>query len=59
MKAPLKPYTTPAIETLESSEILELVGPVQGYGPGNDLGSSGNVSNQGQGFVPLDGPIRY
>lgn len=26
-------YVSPAIETHESSEILEMIGPVQGYGP--------------------------
>ena len=58
MTTPLKSYATPAIETLESSEILELVGPVQGYGPGNTLGSGGN-SVSARDFIPLDDTVRY
>ena len=34
MKNQGKTYVTPAIETLDSAEIVELLGPVQGYGPG-------------------------
>ena len=29
-----KAYSTPTIETLDSSEILDMIGPVQGYGAG-------------------------
>ena len=42
MSSPQRPYATPTIETIESSEILELIGPVQGYGVMD--GSTGGVS---------------
>jgi len=32
MKSTQKPYVPPTIETIDSSEILELIGPAQGYG---------------------------
>ena len=31
-----KPYVPPTIETIDSNEILEAIGPVQGYGHGMD-----------------------
>ena len=33
-----KPYVRPTIETIDSSEILQLIGPVQGYGGGGVVG---------------------
>jgi hypothetical protein len=38
---PCKPYLKPAIETLDSSEVLDMIGPVQGYGAG--LGGGGGA----------------
>lgn len=47
-----KAYVTPAIETLDSSEIVDLLGPVQGYGPGSGGGIGGGVSGGSQGLDP-------
>ena len=38
-----KAYITPAVETLDSHEILELLGPVQGYGPTGTPGTGGGA----------------
>ena len=38
-----KPYLRPVIETLASSEILEMIGPVQGYGVGSGGGAHGGI----------------
>ena len=46
-----KAYVTPAIETLDSSEIVDLLGPVQGYGPGSGT-IGGGVSGGSQGLDP-------
>lgn len=43
MKVDGKVYVTPMIETLDSAAIVELLGPVQGYGPGN--GGAGSAQS--------------
>ncbi len=45
MKNQGKTYVTPAIETLDSAEIVELLGPVQGYGPGSGTGGAGSAQS--------------
>jgi hypothetical protein len=40
-----KHYLKPVIETLESSEILEMIGPVQGYGGGAGGARGGMVTS--------------
>ena len=42
---PTKKYMIPAIETLDSSQILEMIGPVQGYGGfGGGGGAHGGIT---------------
>ena len=43
-QADRKVYVTPTVETLDSSEVVDLLGPVQGYGPGGGGSSSGALS---------------
>ena len=50
-----KNYITPTIETLESNEILDLIGPVQGYGYGSQGGGGADFGISSQ-LVPLGGP---
>lgn len=48
MSSPQKPYLPPKIETFDSSEILKLIGPVQGYAYQMDLGMGMPNAQQSQ-----------
>ena len=54
----VKNYTAPTIETLESSEILDLIGPVQGYGYGDSGGGGAAMGITGQLTAPPTGAVR-